>query len=85
MTSRQVNTTLGMLGAMLLVLFYLGMISPERTTSLVGRQGFLFWGWMLIAAIILPTIAAIRGSKWWFALAGASVITTLGTLALALK
>jgi hypothetical protein len=30
-------------------------------------------------------IAAIRGSKWWFALVGASVITTLGMLVLALK
>jgi hypothetical protein len=85
MASQRVNTTLGILGAVLLVLFYLGMISPEWTTAIVGRHGLLFWGGMLIGAITLPAIAAMRGSKWWFALVGVSVITTFGVLALALK
>ena len=85
MTSRHLNTTFGIVGGAFLVLFCLGMVSPERTNSLVGPHGLLFWGGMLMAAIILPTVAGIRGSKWWLVLAGLSTITTIGTLVLALK
>jgi hypothetical protein len=85
MTSRRVNATLGIAGGTLLVLFFLGMISPEGTNSVVGKHGLLSWGAVLIAAIALPGIAAIRGSKWWFVLVALGVITSVGTLALALK
>jgi hypothetical protein len=85
MTNRHLNTAFGILGGTFLVLFLLGMLAPEQTNSLIGPHGLLVWGGMLIAAIVLPIVAGIRGSNWWFVLAAVSAITTVGTFVLALK
>jgi hypothetical protein len=85
MTSRSLNTAYGLLGGTALLLFWLGTLAPKRTNSLVGAHGLFFWGGMLGVAIILPIVAGIRGSKWWFALVAVSAITTIGTFVLALK
>lgn len=68
---------LGVLGGVLLVLFWLGGIAPERSDALLGPYGLLIWFGILMAAIVLPLIAAIRGSKWWYLLVLASAITAV--------
>ena len=83
--SRHLNDICGLLGGIFLVLFWLGILAPERTNSLFGLHGLFFWGGILGVAIILPTIAGIRGSKWWFGLVALSAITTIGTFVLVLK
>jgi hypothetical protein len=85
MTSRHLNTACGLLGGTFLVLFWWGILAPRWTNSLFGLQGLFFWGGILGVAIILPIIAGIRGSKWWFGLVALSAITIIGTFVLVLK
>jgi hypothetical protein len=85
MKSPHLSTICGLLGAIPLVLFWIGVLAPERIKFLVGPHGLLYWGLTLSAAIMLPVIAAIRGSRWWFVLGAMSTITSIGALILALK
>jgi 1-deoxy-D-xylulose 5-phosphate reductoisomerase len=43
--------------------------------ALLRPYGLFIWLAVLGAAIILPTIAAIRSSKWWFLVVIVSLVT----------
>ncbi len=71
------STILGCLGGALLVLFWIGGLRPEYADALLRPYGLYVWFGILVAAIALPAIAAIRSSKWWFALAAISAFTAI--------
>jgi len=83
MTSSRGSTILGLLGAAFLILFWLGGLAPERSDALLRPYGLFVWSGVLLAATVLPTVAAIRGPKWWFLLAAVSAITTVRVFFLA--
>jgi hypothetical protein len=72
------STCLGLSGAVLLILFFLALQAPpKRLDALLYPYGLFVLFGVLLAAIVLPTIAALRGSKWWFLVAAASTITAI--------
>jgi hypothetical protein len=85
MSRHRLNMILGLLGAALLTLFFLADLAPKRWDALLYPYGLFVWFGILLAAIALPIIAAIRGSKWWFLLASVSAITAVRVFFLAMQ
>jgi len=69
------STALGTAGVALLLLFWLGGLAPERVDALLRPYGLFIWFGVLIGAIVLPTVASIRGSKWWLLVSAVSMFT----------
>ena len=68
---------LGWLGVLCLAIFWVVRLTPEIADDLFGVSSagkFIVFG-IFLAAAVLPTIAAAKGSKWWLAVAAASLIT----------
>ncbi len=67
MKSTRTNMVLGTLGPILLLILWLSAkFFPRESDKLLRPYGLFIWLGVLAAAILLPTIAAVRGSKWWF-------------------
>lgn len=72
---------LGWLGVLCLAIFWSVRITPEAGDMLFGASSvgkFIAVG-IFLAAVVLPTIAGIRGSKWWLVVAAASLATLIDT------
>jgi hypothetical protein len=67
---------LGWAGVLCLAICWIVRLAPEIADALfLSTFGkFILLG-IFLAAAVLPTIAAIRGSKWWLVVAAAGVIT----------
>ncbi len=77
MSSNRTSTILGIVGAALLLLFWLGGLAPEKADALLRPYGLFIWFGVLLAAIVLPTVAAVRASKWWLLLSAVSAFTAV--------
>jgi hypothetical protein len=75
MKSTRTSMVLGILGAALLLIFWVSSFLPSQADGLLRPYGLFTWFAVLTAAVLLPTIAAIRSSKWWFLVVGASLAT----------
>ena len=75
MKSTRTSMLLGVLGTALLLLFWLCSFLPRQMDALLRPYGLFIWLAVLAAAILLPTIAAIRSSKWWFLVVIVSLVT----------
>jgi len=70
--STRTNAVLGTLGPILLLILWLaGRFFPRESDKLLRPYGLFVWLGILVASIVLPTIAAVRSSKWWFLVAAA--------------
>lgn len=61
---------------------WLLMLAPKSMKSLLpifDKIGPFFW-LVPLATIVLPVIAAKRGSKWWWAVEAAAIITLFALL-----
>jgi hypothetical protein len=73
--ARRHSTTVGWIGVLCLVPYWTVRFAPEVADTFESSFGtFAVFGGVL-AGVLLTTIAAIRGSKWWWVVAVASVIT----------
>jgi hypothetical protein len=75
MKSTRTSMLLGVLGTALLLLFWLSSFLPGQMDALLRPYGLFIWLAVLAAAILLPMIAAIRSSKWWFLVVIVSLVT----------
>jgi hypothetical protein len=76
MKRHQTNFLLGILGSVFLTLLWLaGRTAPEKIDKLLRPYGLFILFGALVASIVLPAVAAIRGSKWWFLVVAASLAT----------
>jgi hypothetical protein len=76
LSKRQANVA-GWLAVACLVFMWLEMLVPntmDRRFPVFGRIGPFYW-LLPLAMILLPLIAAIRGSKWWLSVTVAGVVT----------
>ena len=68
---------LGWLGVLCLAIVLMVRLAPQTADDLFGVSTtgkFIAIG-IFLAAATLPTIAAVRGSKWWLVVAAVSLIT----------
>jgi hypothetical protein len=64
------------MGTLCLIVFWFALfIAPERVDALLRPYGLYACFCVLLAAVILPTIAAVSGSKLWLFATGLAVIT----------
>ena len=76
--TRSRASTLGVLGpVILLILWFAGKFYPTESDRLLRPYGLFVWLGLLAASIILPLIAAIRSSKWWFLVVGLCIAIVL--------
>jgi O-antigen/teichoic acid export membrane protein len=67
----------GLLGVVCIAFYWMILLVPRRVLRLdpvlevIGPFGWL----MVLGMILLPIVAAKRGSKWWFAVAAVGAIT----------
>jgi hypothetical protein len=76
LSKRQANVA-GWLAVVCLVFMWLEMLVPNTMDLLFpvfGRIGPFYW-LLPLAMILLPLIAAVRGSKWWLSVTVAGVVT----------
>jgi hypothetical protein len=68
---------LGWLGVLCLAIFWLVRLAPEIADDVFGVSsvGKLILFGIFLAAAVLPTIAAAKGSKWWLAVTAATLVT----------
>ena len=72
------SSLFGVLGPILLFTLWLaGRFFPAQFDSLLRPYGLLVWLVVLAASIILPALAAIRTSKWWFLVSGICLVVAL--------
>jgi hypothetical protein len=74
--AKRQSTIVGCLGVLCLALYWAARFVPEVADAIpVSSFGkFIFFG-TIVASVPLTTIAAVRGSKWWWVAAVTSVIT----------
>lgn len=74
--ARRHSTTVGWIGVLCLAIYWTARFAPELadTFALSSFGKFVVFG-TLLAGALLTTIAAIRGSKWWLVVVGASAFT----------
>ena len=76
MAEAQRGKILGWLGVLCLAIFWFVRLAPEIADDLFGVSSagkFILFG-IFLAAAVLPTIAAAKGSKWWLAVAAALLV-----------
>ena len=76
LSKRQANVA-GWIAVACLVFMWLEMLLPHAMASLFpvfGRIGPFYW-LLPLAMILLPIVAATRGSKWWLSVTAAGVFT----------
>jgi hypothetical protein len=75
---RRRGTTLGWLGVCCLAIFGTARFAPEiADTFALSTFGKLLVFGSLLTGVLLTTIAAIRGSKWWLVVVAAGAFTLL--------
>ena len=73
---------LGWLGVGCIAFYWLIMLTPRRIVNFgpaldaIGPLGWL----ILLGMVLMPFVAAWRGSRWWFAVVAAGVITFVNFL-----
>jgi len=69
---------MGTTGVFCLSAFGLGLLAPEHTGALLRPYGLYVWLCILGAVVVVPTVAAIRGSTLWIPVAvlGAATLVT---------
>jgi len=72
---RRYSTPIGLVGILCVGLFWLALLSPARVDAFLRPYGLYVWFGVLLAAVVLPTIAALVGSKRWLFATGLAVIT----------
>jgi len=72
---------LGLIGLACVVVMWMQMLAPKFMAahfsvldSFFERIGPYYW-FLPLAMILLPTVAAIRGSRWWLAVTALSIAT----------
>ena len=68
---------LGWLGVFCFAMLLMVRLAPQIADDLFGVSAagkFIALG-IFLAAAVLPTIAAAKGSKWWLVVAAASLVT----------
>lgn len=73
---KRYSNTFGTLGILCIGLFWLALLAPERVDTLLRPYGLYVWFSVLLAAVLLPSIAAVIGSRWWL------IVTALAVFAL---
>jgi len=70
------STIVGCVGVLCLAIFWTAWFAPGIADTYAGSSfgKFVVFG-ALLAGILLTTIAAITGSKWWVVFVAAGVIT----------
>jgi hypothetical protein len=71
-------STIGSIGLGLVVLWWPPFLLPKRISKpLVTASGSIgpFWWLLLLGMVVLPIMAAKRGSNWWLSVSVAGVIT----------
>jgi hypothetical protein len=75
-TQRRASQVTGLLGAMCLILFWSALLAqPERVDAFLRPYGLYISFGVLAAAVVLPTVAAILGSRRWLFVTALSVLT----------
>jgi hypothetical protein len=69
------SNIVGSLGILCVGSFWLALLAPERVDKLLRPYGLYAVSGVLVAAVILPSIAAIAGSKRWLFASALAVIT----------
>jgi hypothetical protein len=80
------SNPLGWIAIACMAFMWLLMLAPKSMRVLLpvfDKLGPFFW-LVPLAMIVLPVIAAKRGSKWWLAVTAAGVITLGAVLRIAL-
>ncbi len=72
---RRYSALIGLLGILCTGLFWLALLAPQRVDVLLRPYGLYVWFGVLLAAVVLPTIAAFAGSKRWLLATALGVIT----------
>jgi hypothetical protein len=72
---RRYGALIGLLGVLCIGLFWLALLVPERADALLRPYGLYVWFGVLLGAVILPTVAALAGSKRWLIVTALGVIT----------
>ncbi len=83
---RNRSNALGWIAIACIAFMWLLMLAPKSMKVLLplfDKIGPFFW-LVPLAMIVLPVIAARRGSKWWLAVTAAGVITLGAALRIAL-
>jgi hypothetical protein len=80
------SDALGWIGIACMGFIWLLMLAPKSMKTLIPVFNLLGpFSWLVpLAMIVLPVIAASRGSKWWLAVTTAGVITLGAFLRIAL-
>jgi len=75
------SSVLGLIGLACVVVMWMQMLAPKFMAahfsvldSFFERIGPYYW-FLPLAMILLPTVAAIRGSRWWLAVTALSIAT----------
>jgi hypothetical protein len=74
-TTLRTSTLTGVFGTVCLGVFFLALPIPERADEFLRPYGLYAWLSILVAAVVLTTIAAILGSKRWFVVTALGIIT----------
>lgn len=78
MKPSRATAVLGVVGpVLLLVLWLTAKFFPRESDSLLRPYGLFVWLGVLAASILLPTIAAIRGSRWWLLVVAVCLAMTI--------
>jgi hypothetical protein len=74
--ARRHSTIIGWLGVLCLVPYWTARFAPDVADTYASSSfgTFAVFG-ALLAGVLLTTIAAIRGSKWWLVVVAAGAIT----------
>ena len=75
---RRLSNLIAAAGALCLIVFWFAALAePRRADDLLRPYGLYVWFALLLAAVILPTAAALAGSKRWLIITALAVITLL--------
>jgi hypothetical protein len=75
---RRLSNVIGAVGALCPIVTWLALSVPERADALFRPYGLYVLFGVLLAGVILPTAAALAGSKRWL------IVTAFGLITLVL-
>jgi hypothetical protein len=72
----------GMIGVICIAFIWLARLLPRSSTALKPVLNGLgpLQALVVLARVVMPVIAAIRGSKWWLVVAAAGATTMIALL-----